>query len=328
MRIPRVASGTGRMSNQASGLQERARLSKEIATTRSTIQFPWWKTGYIYDKPAAEIPIPFQAINQLLGDRQPAFKNDTDRRVLVDRLVFNVLAVSAAASSPGMENFTVTVKTAQKDLIYNWLPITTLHTNSMFLLGGGINQGLFVLPAPYYLKAQSNMTGIVIGPFTATYQATTLNIALHGYNPVDFDPVVAATTVTLPNGGVPGTTAEAPFSFRENRDGLLRDMIVEKIVVSASDTYDGVSNPGTWLQNVMLRFEPPEGPKWSDDFATQFISLAEQANTGVYFDFARPVILEPGQSIDVTMKSLVDYSRSQTFKWIACTAIGTQEGVR
>lgn len=332
-RPPRIAGGSRPTGLARRGFQERAKVIEKLTKTGYNVSdvFPWWKTGIGPSAAGivANTIYPAQPVIAFYGSEgEQAFKNDTDGIVEINRLTFGASLV-ADSDEDVLSRVMVKMSSDTGDIIKKWLPITTLHSDPYFYIHGEYNQSVFVLPTPYFMQAQYAFTGRIFAPASATLYGKELTICLRGYNPIDYDPIVMATTVNYPAAA---TSVPTPFSFTENRDGPLRDMVIEEISFGLSNIYDEL-NIGHFSSATYIQFFPPSGPKWSEDILSGVGALSTQINvtnaTGNYFPAVihepiTPIILEPGQSIQMKFLSLENFQNGI----ISCTALGVQRGRR
>jgi len=337
--LARLAGGVRKSAAARSGLQERAKIIEETSKQGYDVSevFPWYRQGITPATPAASgfvanTNLPVVPSSTFFGaEGESAFKNDTDGLIKINRLSFCQFLIEDTQEDL-LSRISVKINSESQDLLNKWMPITTLHTDPEHYIYGQLNQGTWVLPTPYFLKAGQIFLGRIFSPTTSSLSEKELTIALKGYNPIDYDPIVMATTVTFP---VFNAYAYNTFSFLENRDAPLRDMVIEEISVALSDSYDILDNYGHFLDQVFLEFEPPEGPKWSQDILVPMAALTTQMNVDdlagnntyrpiVVHEPIEPYTLEPGQSIQMMMRPLNTYQTGL----IGVTAVGTQRGRR
>jgi len=326
---PRLAGGTKKSQRLHRGLLERAKQVQSVTREGYDVSksFPWYRTGITQGTGVTANRATPIVSSQVVGGAfgESAFKNDTDDDIEVRRFTFLTFGVN----DDFLARVGVKIESEKEDIIKKWLPITSLHTDPHHYLVGSQHQGIWVLPTPYFLQAGHTFTGRIIAPPSATPRTKELTITLRGYNPIDFDPIIMATTTTFPAAGY------NTFSFTENRDGPLRDMIIEEISVGLSDVSDDFAGLAFFLNQVFILFEPPEGPKWSQDIRTPFCSLSTQMSVygGITNGFyqpivvhepTNPIILSPGQSIKM---SVLPFETEQSAQ-IIVTALGTQRGKR
>lgn len=334
--IPRLAAGAKAYTGKERGFQGRLQEVERVTKVGYDVSdvFPWYRSGLSTGSaPYSLLPnitTPIIASNSFFGGMgEEAFKNDTDGNIEIQRLAFSHYLVPAS-SGDALSRISVKMEGEVEDIIKKWVPITTLHTDPNHYLHGELNQGTWVLPTPYFLQAQHVFTGALFTQQSTTLQGKTLTLSLRGYNPVDLDPIVMTTTVTFA-----ASVAQFrfnPFSFTENRDGPLRDMVVEEITVGLSDIYDEL-NTGNFLQQLFIRFDPPDGPKWSQDVLVAMANLSTQMNVTnsagnyfplVIFEPVRPYVLEPGQSLKIWIRAQEQFASGL----FGVTAVGIQRGRR
>lgn len=333
-RLPRLASGVPTSGMRQWGFAARAAAVRNITKEGYDVSevFPWYRSGLTANLTSpyvlpANTTIPIVSSNAFFGSMgESAFKNDTDGVVEIERLSFSTFLI-ADSNNDVLSRVQVKIELETEDYIKKWLPITSLHTDPRHYVHGELNQGTWVLPTPYFLQAGHVFKGRIFAPQTATLSEKELTIALRGYNPVDFDPIVMATTTTFP---VWTTATFSPFVFTENRDGPLRDMVIEEITVGLSNAYDELSTAGHFLNQVFIQFEPPDGPKWSQDVLVSMSNLTTQMNVTsatnyfpmVVHEPVSPIKLEPGQAISMWIRSLEAFQSGL----IGITASGIQRG--
>ena len=349
-RIPNLASGIAKTDKEGRGLIKRQKILNEISRSGydAAEEFPWWRSGVsegvgaltagIYTKEML-LPISSYLTGSNLGES--AFKNDTDGPVKVSKIAFNTYTSAGGPNDVAdlLSRVAVKMKTPDREIISKWIPITSLHSDPNYYLHGGMQQYCIELPTPYYLPAQNIFkiaaTGIAL---TSTIP---IQISLRGYHPLDRDPIIMNKSGTLP---VPtaGVTSFIDFSFDEDRDQPLRDMLLEDVVVAVTGyDDDAITNNGFVHSRIGLQFEPPAGPKWSIDPAsiigalTSFLNVTTFTNgvsvnayaPGVIYEPIEPFILQPGQAIDIEVMNTQTWDSDEVFVLYA-TVMGTQRGSR
>jgi hypothetical protein len=325
------------------GLSRLSAARQSLGGGAAAVEYPWWRTGMAF-LPVAAVVTELQHVDAPQGSLEAAFKNTTPHDVLIDKLVFTA---PIWGEYKELMNTLVQITTDEYQVIKLWLPVTTLHTEEDRYIYGAQHGQTFRLPAPYSLTAPSilrlriqNMTNL--SGFDTGVVGVHLIVTLQGYNPIDRDPIVMAKRLVLPAFG-----AYAYLSFDENRDGSLRDMVIEKITFAVDDYFmsDGVLPPPQGPSGAMfsfwsglgIRFDTPEGPEWSNDSNSPLFSLFEQFQVydpsaaspeqGYYpVAYHRPItpyVLKPMQSLHI---KVLNYTGHHPV--VTVLAIGRQKGGR
>lgn len=320
-KLPPVVGGVPHTIDNNDGLSRVAVARQSLPTGKSvSSEFPWWRTGRLV-LPA--IPQVINHIDVAAGVLESTFKNDTPFDVSIDKITFNL----NLSGSDDARDTLVQIDTDNYQIIKLWMPVTTLHTEEDRYVVGPQHGQTFRLPSPYYLIAPAIIRLAVFNSGAGNLTGVHIIVSLHGYNPTDRDPIVMTKVATLGAAGV-----YSWLSFDENRDGSLRDMVIEKITFGVDNYYNSSSTMDNFWQQLRVRFDPPEGPKWSIDQGTPIFNLFEQmqcATPGaetpvVYHRPITPYVLHPMQTMNI-----------KAYIWnvnpgvaIQATAIGRQKGGR
>jgi hypothetical protein len=198
----------------------------------------------------------------------------------------------------------------RRQIVERWMPWQALNTEPDMFVDGYLNQWAWKLPAPYFLSRSSTFQ------FDVRYNAALVDpegsediemfyISLHGWGVEDGEPIDLVQPV-MSWAAAPATTqAFQPITFDDGRDQPMRDAFITHIGFGGG--YLGnVGNNANVLEQIYVRPQPPEGPKWHHDEFYPIALLAEQLGTygangnpmvAMVHRPVKPYVLNPNESL-------------------------------
>lgn len=296
-------------------------------------KYPWWRQGAWFFTGGAVPPV-FTLLDVRnvqfpanLNNGQP-LRNDSSKVIDVHEIRL------FCGSNLGywgniFEGISFRIKTNREIITNKFLPGPTYNTEPNRMIDGIPYGFTFKLPTPYLLK-NSQVFQVELLPYAnglIGQNQPPFNVTLRGKDPVNGTPMVLSKYVFLQNV----LFASNIMSFDDARDQQLRDMLIEDITVS-------VSVRTTLLDQLVIRFKPPEGPLWTTDPVTPAYALSEYrgvsqmptTTTWRYFPSAyfKPVVpfrLYPGDTVSIEGKfeqmNLTDRDTELAYALL----LGTQE---
>lgn len=322
-------------------------------------EFPWMQCIRMDWAAAGTVPSG-STIRFMRPNGDFSFLNDTTRPVRIDEIrVFSMppqpYGTTNSTFTTLSKNAAIQVKTQEKDIVGQWLPLYAFNTESNRKVWRPRHNGVFRLPAKYYLQRGHTFQMRVRnrGAFADTEPTTyTISFGLSGRDPINESPIKLCKEGTLT------TTAasEILVTFDENRDVPLRDAILDHIAVGGDKLNDAAVAYAPYganyndFANIEVQFIPPEGPKWQNSL-DWFPLWGLVHQPGLYFNDtyaaapilglfndsqaihrpATPYILLPRQAMTVDLLSFglnctVGQTPIETYP-VYCAVYGRQESM-
>lgn len=283
-------------------------------------KFPWWRKVHqplvageklVLLRGPAVAGLPAMQLSEM----QATFENTTDHEVKVEEIRF--FTEFATDPSPWYQT-QLLCKIGippRREIIADWIPVQTLHTEIDRMLGADVDSFSYELPAPYVLQRGNQFVmdwrfnaALVFNPqdpIPGTIDDWGIMCGLHGYGLQDHEPISLLKAVK----GWPFTTGLAnqwqTIAFDEEQGRAMRDAVITHISFgSALVTNVGAANV---LEALEFRPHAPEGPEWHQNEFFCVRDVAEQVGRYLIVDhwsIHRPIVpytLERGEGIMVEL---------------------------
>lgn len=296
---------------------------------------PWWQTGWlIFDSTTpANTQFYFRAKqrsnDQYRNDADQVFYNNQPWPVFVDEFRF---CSFNEQQGPGNATdfyglFAIRAQSSKYGHLWDeWAHLTSLFNAPPERFSSGIirYQSRLILPQPLYLTAEDNFFTRVYPGFQQTNDVENFQIALQGYDPENKAPIMRVSDLNNIAAG-----SQSDFTLTNDRDKANRAMMLEAITFGAT----GSQGRG-FLSDLEIEFNPPKGPRWTNDVTTPMGILYDQVKTPLYFGIggggihipASPYVIEPGGNFYVEaqlLKPAGDQNSGSKFS-LACCLYGHQ----
>lgn len=290
-------------------------------------RFPWWRTQR-REITTDDFEVPF-VIGDVRNSGSSAFRNTQPWPIYVDEIRFWTedidFQVDATLRAPFSQIHGRLSTTRRDFLIAELIPLSCWNTEVDRHLEGYLNGIDIRLPVPYYFAAGQHMNTQLRAMTEGLYANNTeFQVAIRGCDPVNGSPIVMGSRAIAPAPAaavptpVAGAQAVQPDSlvFDDGRDQGVRSMWIHDLQIGIRYLENAFNRTNAWRQ-MAIQIQPPEGPKWTDDWYTPLQALCEQVpaveldqtaedeplnlyyNAPVIHRPPAPYELLPGDSLDI-----------------------------
>ncbi len=319
------------MPNLARPLGHSARFTDPTFSTTPATVAPWWRYTQFTLPPATPAFFKWEMLDQT--NLAPAIKNDQQWPVFITEIRWMIIN---DLSNPNIVNTTFfgakLHSDLQGDITGKHIPIGTYMTDDRaFVTNQGNHHNVIKLPVRYQQSHKGTFM-IKLQPTTADAATRQLDICLRGFDAVNRTPIVISKRHTT--GAI---NQETTVAFDDDRDGPVRDMLIEDIAFGGVTMYynagAGVTDPFSYLN---VRLEPNAGPRWTATPWTPLVMLAEHVpadsivNDGYKFAIHQPMTpypLNAGHALRVNMMAYATYPSATIIRLIARGVQGVQDVV-
>lgn len=203
----------------------------------------------------------------------------------------------------------------RRQIVERWMPWKALNTDPDSYVDGYLNQWAWQLPAPYFLSRTSpfqldyRYNANLIGP-EQTDEEEMFYVTLHGWDVATGD-TIDLVKPALSWAAAPATTnAYQSITFNDDRDHPMHDVFITHMGFGVGDAGNSGERWANVLEQVYIRPQPPEGPKWHHDEFYPIALLANQLGTYsangnpapcMIHRPVQPYVLQPNESLVVEL---------------------------
>lgn len=277
-------------------------------------KFPWWRK--VHQPMVANeklVLLRGPAVTGLpamqLSEMQATFENNSDHEVNVDEIRFYTAWGRAPDSQYQTQILCKIGIPPRREVIADWIPINTLHTENDRMLGADIDSFTYEMPAPYVLQRGNQF--VMDWRYNAALftnlgaEDWAIMCGLHGYGLQDHEPISLMKAIR----GWPNVAGQAnqwqTIAFDEEQGRPMRDAVITHISFgSGMVTNVGVANV---LEGLEFCPHAPEGPVWHQNEFFCIRDVAEQVgriNAMDYWCIHRPIlpyVLNKGEGIMIEL---------------------------
>lgn len=312
-----------------------SQAAKATAAQKEIKEFPWitcLRATVGSTTTAAPAGTEFKFIRH--NGQEPAFYNNTDKRIFVDEM--RIAATNVSFEVPQGENektlmsnyqLGTIIETPQDVYVDQWMPLGYLCNVTNRFLRFPQLKGAYKLPTPYKLDMKNPMRLRIRQQYQSDNVGdNTMWFSLFGTGADGF-PIYLIKRLNLPLKNPFNPPYHYEILFDEDRDRALRDAMITHVgfgfgPLNEADVYDPEVAPTTVLSLLELQLRPLGGPLWmrEDDYIPLWMlqdqpgmlwpissNLLETDYSQMIHRFESPVVLEPKQEITVRLRVLETY---------------------
>lgn len=255
-------------ANLGRPLGHSARFTDPLFAKVPATYAPWWRYTEFVLPTGAAIGTTWEMLDP--ANRVPAIRNDQKWPVFVQEVRWQLYPT--VISNIRTADFGAKVHSDLQGAITgrHVLLGAFMTDDRAFLYNTGTPFAVVRLPERYQQSHKGTFV-IKLMPQSADCAGRQLDICLRGYDPINKTPIVLNKRHTT---GAPNQ--ETTVTFDDDRDGSVRDMWIEDIAFGCVTMYYNVAAAGTDpFDDLMVRFEPNAGPRWTSNPWTPISMLSE-----------------------------------------------------